>query len=128
MAEESGYTALVVENEALIALDISSALSENGFAKVHVASSPEKARAYLNEAPIHVALVDLHLGHSSDGIEIARALVERAVPTLFMTGYDHFPEGLPSALSKVGRLTKPFSGAQLLQQVAALLPGGARLG
>ena len=124
MRDGIGPTALVVENEALIALDISSALTENGFAQVLIATNARHAEEILAAEQPDVALIDLNLGGQSSGIAIASALVQRAIPTLILTGYDGAQNHLPAPLQALERLVKPFSASQLLDRISAILGTG----
>jgi CheY-like chemotaxis protein len=76
---------LIVEDEALIALDIHAALSANG-ASIIAATKGAEALELIHKAEISVAVLDINLG-DSDCSAACRALFRRQIPFLFYTGY-----------------------------------------
>jgi DNA-binding NtrC family response regulator len=97
---------LLVEDEALIAMNVESCLQDAGAATIKLTSSLASARAALDEGkPFDAAVVDLHVadGNANPLIEV---LSERGIPVVVTTGYDI--EGEPLDLSKaVAILQKP---------------------
>ncbi len=85
---ETRKTILVVENEALIALDESEMLEANGF-RVIVAESGEEAVAAVRSDPsIDLVLMDVDLGEEMDGTDAARViLAERDIPVVFLSSH-----------------------------------------
>lgn len=77
---------LVVEDEAVIALDMRLELEDNGF-NVVVASNLEAARNLLPERKFRWALLDLSLGKKST-LPIAEELHKRGTRICFVTGSD----------------------------------------
>lgn len=80
-----GRSVLVVEDEALIALDIADGLTQRG-ARVVVTASVEGAIGYINEGGISAAVIDRAL---RDGFctPICQRLNERAIPFIMHSGY-----------------------------------------
>src|SRR5215213_6759647 len=81
----NGGRALIVEDEFLIALDLEATMFKLGFDVCALAPTAQKARSLgMNDLP-DVALVDVYLGGSRDGIEVARWLREVCeVPIVFV--------------------------------------------
>lgn len=85
---EGQKTILLVENEALIALDESEMLEAHGF-RVIVADSGEEAVATVQSVPsIDLVLMDVDLGPGMDGTDTARViLAERDIPVVFLSSH-----------------------------------------
>ena len=114
----AGKRLLVVEDEALVALDIVTALEGAGAEVVGSAGTAKDALNIINNTPLDAALLDANLrGDPVD--EIASALIARKVPFLFVTGYG--PESLPKGFMESGILSKPFGQEQLVAAAALLL-------
>ncbi|PPD13651.1 MAG: response regulator [Methylobacterium sp.] len=97
---------LIVEDEAMVALDLEAWLEEFGYAPVGIA--PDAATAYrLAATAPTLALVDLNLRDGLSGPEIGRRLAhEFGVRVLFMTANPRLLEpGIPGTL---GVLAKPY--------------------
>jgi PAS domain S-box-containing protein len=113
----AGKRLLVVEDEALVALDIVAALEGAGADVVATAGTAKEALHIIDTASLDAALLDANLrGRPVD--EIAAALVARNIPFLFVTGYGL--ESLPKAFAKTAMISKPFSQKQLVAAVAVL--------
>ena len=118
-----GKRILVVEDEALISLDLETRLTAAGCEVIGPAATLEHARRLIADAECDAALVDGNLaGHPVD--ELAIALTQRSVPFAFVTGYgrDVLPHGFREAVV----LAKPFSQDQLLAAVQAILGWSGR--
>ena len=113
-----GKRFLVVEDEPLVALDLSAGLQEAGAEVTASTGSPSKALAIIESQPLDAALLDGNLdGRPVD--DIAAALTRRRVPFAFVTGYGR--ESLPQAFRAVSLLAKPFSQPQLLDVATRLI-------
>ena len=122
----AGRRVLVIEDEALIALDIEDKLFAAGCEVVGPAASLETARRLLAEATVDCALLDANLvGRPVD--ELAGELTRRGIPFAFATGYGR--QALPEGFRDAPLLAKPFDTHQLVDTVRALLVGrGATTG
>jgi CheY-like chemotaxis protein len=112
---------LLVEDEAIIALDLGWKLEEAGYRVIGTAATGEEAVARtLREHP-DVVLMDHHLAGKIDGIEAALRIRERDdVPIIFMTGYsldDVFRERV-RPIAPAACLNKPVDFGQLLKTLA----------
>lgn len=121
MAES--WRILVVEDEALVALDIEEALTSAGHVVVGLASTMDQAVALADVAEFDVAVLDADL----DGMmctAVAGRLIERGRPFVVATGR---VEALPYAfpLSEAPRVTKPFTTEELLRVVDRAVRSGA---
>jgi CheY-like chemotaxis protein len=117
-ARLAGKRLLVMEDEALVALHIVTALKGAGAEVAGSAGTAKDALAIINNASLDAALLDANL--SGDPVdEIAGALAAHNVPFLFVTGYGR--ESLPKAFGGSAMLSKPFGQEQLIAAVALLV-------
>jgi CheY-like chemotaxis protein len=79
----SGQSVLIIEDEAIIALDVHSVLREAG-ASLLAATSHEEALRMLPYAHVTAAVVDMRLG-KSDCTAVCLELHRRSIPFLFYT-------------------------------------------
>jgi PAS domain S-box-containing protein len=113
----SGKRILVVEDEALLSMDLEASLVAAGCEVIGPAATLETARPLI-EAGCDAALLDVNLaGYPVD--ELAAALAERKIPFAFLTGYGR--EALPDGFRDAPMLGKPFSQRDVLAIVARLL-------
>lgn len=113
---------LIVEDEALVALQIEDVLVGAGFQVVGISDTMADTLALVERDKPHLALCDIRLGAES-GVDIAAMLKERGVPSLFVSGNCATTEGTGVGL---GCLHKPFDKIRLLKAIAvarALLAG-----
>jgi DNA-binding response OmpR family regulator len=107
---------LIVEDEALVAMEIEGMLGLAGHEAVAQADDMNSALAAVGSNPPDLALVDIHLGRGNSGLDIAAALKERGVPVLFATGNCPMERGRDLAL---GCLHKPFTDNMLMAAIRA---------
>lgn len=113
-----GKRILLIEDEALVAMEIEAQLMSAGCKIIGPAATIEKAKRLVSEASFDAALVDANLdGHPVD--EIAAALTKKEIPFAFATGYGR--EALPPLFQDAQILAKPFNVDQLLSTVGVLL-------
>jgi CheY-like chemotaxis protein len=109
---------LVVEDEALIAMDLQMVLEEAGYRVIGPANSPEAAMALLDGPLPDVALLDVNLGRS-DVFGVANELAARKTKLIFLTG--HTAQRLPQAHRHHPLIGKPYLPQLLLQVVQQVL-------
>ena len=107
-------TVLVVEDEALIALDLQSLLENAGYRVVGPASSAAAALKLLDQFVPDVALLDVDLGRS-DVFGVANELAIRKTRFIFLTG--HTMEVVPQAHRYRPLVSKPFLPHLVLRAV-----------
>src|SRR5215471_7135364 len=108
----------VVEDEALIAMDLQSLLEEAGYRVLGPANSTTSALALLDRDDPDVALLDVNLGRS-DVFGVANVLAERKTQVIFLTG--HSAQKLPPDHRHRPLLSKPYLPHVVLQAVANAL-------
>jgi signal transduction histidine kinase len=115
----SGLRVLVVEDEALIALDLERRLMRLGFASVDVRNSGEGALEALALRPTDLVLMDIHIRGAIDGIETARLIRQvDDVPVIFLTAFaDEATVQRAAETSASGYLLKPVDDGALAATV-----------
>lgn len=109
---------LIVEDEAIIALDLEERVGELGYDVFRTVASVAEGLKALEAGTPSLAIVDMNLaGHSSR--PIAEALSARGVPMIFSTGYADTRD-LPEPLARAPRLSKPISQTDLERTIAEL--------
>jgi CheY-like chemotaxis protein len=113
----AGATVLVVEDEALVALDLALGLRDLGCIVLGPAADGAQALALLRQRPDAV-LLDLGL---RDGFALAlvEALAAAGTPYVLTTGYDC--EQLEPALRHAPRLDKPYGREELRRALLRVL-------
>ncbi len=108
---------LVVEDQAILAMELEHVLTEAGHFVVGCAMDAVEAAAMAERFPPDVALVDINLRDGSTGPLIARGLIERyEAAVVFLTAN---PEQIPDGFSgAIGAVTKPFDDQTIRAVVA----------
>jgi len=97
---------LVIEDEALVAMELSFVLEDIGHTVVGTASDASTARRLVEESDVDLALVDIHLSDGPTGIELGRELGQRlGVTVLFMTANPGMVRN--GVAGTIGVLSKP---------------------
>jgi CheY-like chemotaxis protein len=107
---------LVVEDEALLALEIEDLLLAGGFA-ARLANDGQSALALPTEG-LAAAVIDLNLGAGLQGRDVIRLLRQRLpdLPVVVVTGYTPQAD-LRGLGGPTARLHKPIDPARLLQRL-----------
>jgi CheY-like chemotaxis protein len=121
--KRSGMRILVVEDEAVIALELESMLESLGHTVVAIAGSEREAVRLSQTKRPTIILMDVRLGRGGDGINAARAILqEMPVSIVFCSAYARDPgtrarmeEVHPSAI-----LSKPILQAELKETLERL--------
>ena len=79
---------LILEDEAIVALDIKSALEELGFKVTDIASSYDEALSSVKKHTPDILLADINLVGSKDGIETVIDIQKiKNIPVIYLTAY-----------------------------------------
>lgn len=119
--ELAGARILVAEDEILIALDVSSMLSDAGAEVAGPATTLRSAAAIAENEPLSAATLDVRLGRATTE-RIAAILTERGIPFLFYTG-EALPEDMRVRWPDAAVVIKPARQIQLVKAVLALMAG-----
>ncbi|MBE1529450.1 CheY-like chemotaxis protein [Sphingopyxis sp. OAS728] len=110
----------MVEDEYLLADDISRALADAGAQVLGPVASAQDAEAIIgSEERIDAAVLDVNL---RDGavFPAADALAAREIPFAFATGYEEW--SLPERFQGRPLVEKPFKASQILDLLAPMTP------
>jgi DNA-binding response OmpR family regulator len=112
---------LICEDDRLIAMGWAALLAEGGYTVVGPAHSAEKALKMAYQHLPSLALVDIDLGGTIDGISVAAELAPLGVIVIFITAdYKKAAEGRELAADI---LIKPVTHSTVLHVVASVLQG-----
>ena len=112
-----GLKVLLVEDEALIALDLGAALRKAGCRVVGPAPGVEQALRVIAAEEADVALLDVNLG-GEEIFPVADELARRGIPFVFLTGYGR--DALPERFRDRPTSPKPYSAKPLLVQLGTV--------
>jgi PAS domain S-box-containing protein len=114
---------LIVEDEMIVAEDLSQLLEERGYEVVGTAVSGERAVELAKETKPHLVLLDIKLRGTIDGIEAAnRISAHLDVAIIYLTAHteqDLFERA--KATKPYGYLSKPVSPSELMRTVEMVL-------
>jgi DNA-binding response OmpR family regulator len=117
MVDLTGKKILVVEDEAIVAMDLAQILEDAGATVLGPALSLDQADALADAEEIAAAILDVRLGRQNV-FSVAGKLAARGVPLIFHTGHGHIHE-LAGRWPESQVLLKPVSANGLLAAVAA---------
>jgi CheY-like chemotaxis protein len=111
----NGWKILVVEDEALIALDIQYILHKMGFSHSEVVHSGEESIQRVATGKPHLVLMDIKLKGKLDGIQAAHEIYyQYNVPVVYITAFgDEGTLERANGTAHYGFITKPFEETAL---------------
>ena len=116
----SGKSALIVEDAALIAVDIETMLDELGVTRIITAGGGETASpTQLGGEPFDLAVIDIRTAAALDG-DLAGELDRFEIPVVFLTT-DPEGNGLPPFEGKHEVVVKPFTYEDMCAAIARLI-------
>ena len=122
-----GITALVVDDDVLIAWAVESVLDDLGVARVVVAASGESAIEAARTNDFGLIIVDLNLGPLSiNGLELLEAIDhDERVPTIVHTSYDNIEVNgeLERSRPRAARMIKPVTDRDMAAAIVTALTG-----
>jgi DNA-binding NtrC family response regulator len=118
-----GKSAIIVEDDAVVAMSAEFSLRDAGAAVVRIANSVASAKSALDDGfPFDVALVDLCL-EDGDASPLVQIMSERGVAVVITTGYAFRQQ--PALRCGIDILQKPYTERDLinvLMKYAAAAP------
>lgn len=118
-----GPSVLVVEDHALIALDLEAILLDLGAAEVVVANSVDKALQLVATHVFDAALVDIRIDRGTS-LDVAVALRDKGVPFAFASGYA-IKEAFPAEFQTHLMIEKPYAERDVSAVWRALTSAGS---
>jgi len=114
----AGRRLLVVEDEALVALELSALLEQAGVEVIGPASNVREALEFVDRGGFEGVLLDANLGGQPVD-EVAAALTRRNIAFVFVSGYGG--ENLPPGFAHIPHVSKPFKADEVLAAAASLM-------
>lgn len=116
---------MIVEDEALLAMELEGLVEEAGHTVVGWATSSKEARRLVDLIDADIAFVDVHLTDGPTGVEVAQYIADKkASMVIFMTAN---PKRLPENFAgAVGVIAKPYTMNGLLAALRYLQEGVRR--
>jgi len=114
---------LIVEDEAISALDLSKILKILGYQVAGIVSSGEKAIEAVEKKPPDLILMDIHLAGRMTGIEAAvKILRNHAIPIIYITAHSEPDVVREATITRpYGYIIKPFTERELLTVIEIAL-------
>lgn len=111
----SNATIVIVEDEAVIALDMQDILEQQGYRVVAVVSTAGAALAAITRHQPDLVLLDIHLADGSSGITVAEEVYTRwQIPVIFLTAHsDDATISRAQATAPYHYLLKPFNEREI---------------
>src|SRR5882757_2149283 len=79
---------LIVEDEAIVALDLSNGLEMDGYEIAGIADNSEEALQLFGSHDIDIVLMDVNIIGSKDGIDTAAEILkQKQVPLIYLTAF-----------------------------------------
>ena len=113
----SGLGIVILEDDYYQAQDSRMILEKAGARIVAASATIPDLDALLADGAVDLVLIDINLGHGMS-FDFARSLKARAIPFVFLTGYD--TGILPDDLEGSPHLGKPADGARIVTALAKL--------
>jgi CheY-like chemotaxis protein len=119
----NGFKILVVEDEAIIAMDIQSILRKMGFDDPEIVFSGEESVEKVASRKTHLVLMDIKLKGKLDGIQAAKQIFyQYHVPVVYITAFGDEPTlKRANGTVRFGYITKPFEEGELQSTITNAL-------
>lgn len=111
MQSDGPKRAMIVEDEAIIAMDLEVIVRDLGYEIFGVHGSVAEALTATETDIPDFAILDANL-HGESSLPVAKRLHAQGVPLIFATGYKSMSD-LPASMEAVPKLTKPVRGKVL---------------
>jgi AraC-like DNA-binding protein len=117
------HKVLIVEDELIIAKDISNILEKEGFETKYGISNSQAALNELKSNSYNLVLIDVKLQSDSDGIEIGSALLKKDnIPYIYITSHsDNLTINRIQSTRPHGIIIKPFKPIDIVSTVSIVL-------
>ncbi|MFQ6550531.1 response regulator [Aestuariibius sp. 2305UL40-4] len=111
----------VVEDEIVVAFEMTDVLEDLGFEVVGPSVHLDDAKKQARDGDIDVAFLDVNLGSGKTSKPVVDILKERGIPYVFITAYDADQISFAGPDDRV--VKKPVSGHKLLETLRRMYPG-----
>ena len=104
---------LIVEDESLVALELSNSIENHGFNVVDYVTTPKMAIELFQKEKIDLILMDINLGEDIDGIDLYKSF-NTHIPIIYLTAYqDETTISKAIETDPLGYLIKPYNENEL---------------
>ena len=110
----------IVEDEVMIAFEMSDTLEDLGFTVVGPSVHLEDAKIKAREDEIDIAFLDVNLGEGKTSRPVAEILRERGIPFVYITAYDRDQISFVTDNDRV--VKKPISSSKLVSTLRMVWP------
>ncbi|QKD03193.1 response regulator [Mesorhizobium loti] len=116
---------LIIEDEALLAMELESLVEEAGHSVVGWATSSSEAKSMVESTDADIAFVDIHLTDGPTGVEVAEYIGQKkSSVVVFMTAN---PKRIPDHFAgAIGVIAKPYTMNGLTSALRYLQEGVRR--
>jgi two-component SAPR family response regulator len=116
---------LIVEDEALLAMELESLVEEAGHSVVGWATSSAEAKTMVDAVEADIAFVDIHLSDGPSGVDVAEYISDKkSSMVVFMTAN---PKRIPDHFAgAIGVIAKPYTMNGLTSALRYLQEGVRR--
>lgn len=113
---------LIVEDEALLAMELEELVDQAGHKVVGWATSSQEAKDLVSRVEADIAFVDVHLTDGPTGLDVAQyvAQTKRSMVVFMTANPKRIPDDMPGA---VGVIAKPYTMGGLLSALRYLQEG-----
>lgn len=110
---------MIVEDEAIVALDLSMRLEQEGYAVTGIADNSDEAEELFRSNPPDLLLMDININGTRDGIETAKRLKQiQEVPIIFLTAFSQSEYvNRAKEINPAAYLVKPFNADSLYTSI-----------
>ena len=112
-------TLMIVEDEAMIAMDLRDELQEAGYRVLDLTDRQDDAIQVAKAERPDLALVNISLAGGDDGVELSRHLKAMEIPVLLISG--QVSRASSAKTVAIGSMPKPYHLAQMVVAVTYLL-------
>jgi CheY-like chemotaxis protein len=114
---------LIVEDEAITAMDLAMQLRDLGYEPLGPARTGEQAIEMAQRLHPQLVLMDIHLGTQMDGIAAAQEIrTQFDIPSVFLSAFSEEESKARAELTNpAGYLSKPFTDYELRAVIMAAL-------
>lgn len=102
---------MIVEDESIVAMDLSAGLEHDGYTITGIADNYTDALDLYTQQPADILLMDIHIQGDKDGVETAAALMKiKQVPLIYLTAFtDAATVERVKHTNPAAFLTKPYN-------------------
>lgn len=108
---------LILEDEAVIALSLETALRDRGFVNLVVCDTIKGATTEIKKHVPTAAIIDLMAEGSTSSVDVAQRLNQQLCHILFIADFKEDARDLPDALRGCPVIEKPFRDEEVIEKL-----------